>query len=120
MKVFRGCDELLVLLGDSEGLCLTPLSSCPIHLLSSMYVEAVKGIRNRRKKTWDIFRFKFYFGGLRLIWSGVCFPEPTEISRTSPNKALKEISRNYSWQIERSRICHVSLCSVGRFSRGCN
>ena len=68
-RVYRGCGELLVLLGDSEVCLLTHFSSYPNHLLSHLFGKAARELRMGKKtqKNKDIFRLNIYFWVLRLF-----------------------------------------------------
>ena len=61
MKVFHGCGELLILLRDSV-VCARPFFFLHHSIIFLLLMEAVKGIKDLRKKTRILFDSNFILG----------------------------------------------------------
>ena len=93
--IYRGCGELLAYWEILKFVSDSLSSSYPIHL-SSFCVEAVKGIKDRRKKDYSKLKRFFLGGWVRLFFSDDYFPERVEIVTFPLNKALKFIKESFS------------------------
>ena len=116
IKVCYGCGKLLF--GNSE-VCIWLLFLLTSFTCYLFFVcRSCKGIKDWRKKTGIPLNSTFFFR-VYDYFVVKCFPEPAEITTLS-SQGVWRLSWNHFRQIVCLSVHHVSLCSVGTFSRGCS